>query len=80
SSNKKNRVLSADIQWCFDNKDDLTLASFVEKYGIINKQYALSRYCSIISKDIFEDDSERLTSELTTWRHTKEYKSSGSIG
>ncbi|KAI8967120.1 hypothetical protein BDF20DRAFT_1005100 [Mycotypha africana] len=74
ATNKKNRVFSADIQWCFDNKDDLTLASFVEKYGIINKQYALSRYGSIISKAIFGDDSERLTSELTAWRQTEEYK------
>ena len=74
SPNKKNRVLSADIQWCFDNKDDLTLASFVEKFGIINKQYTLSRYKSIISNAIFGDDGKRLTSELTTWKHTEEYK------
>lgn len=65
---------SAEIQCCFNNKDDLSLASFVEKYGIINKLYALSRYHSIISNAIFGDDGKRLTSELTTWKHTKEYK------
>lgn len=74
SPNKKNRVFSVDIQWRFDNKDELTLASFVEKFGIINKQYALSRYNAIVSNAIFGDDSKRLTSELTTWKHTEEYR------
>ncbi|KAI8977639.1 hypothetical protein BDF20DRAFT_579084 [Mycotypha africana] len=40
----------------------------------MNKQYALSRYNSIISNVIFGDDGKRLTSELTTWKHTEEYK------
>lgn len=74
SSKKKNRVLSADTQWCLDNKEDLTLASYVEKHGILNKQYALSRYGAIIGRAIFGEHSERLTSELTTWRQTEEYK------
>lgn len=74
SPKKKNRVLSADIQWCFDNKAGLTLTSFVEKFGILNKQYALSRYNSIISNAIFGDDSQRLLSELTTCKETDEYK------
>ncbi|RCH83998.1 hypothetical protein CU098_004989 [Rhizopus stolonifer] len=47
---------SAEIQCCFNNKDDLSLASFVENNAI------------------FGDDGKRLTSELTTWNHTEEYK------
>ncbi|KAF7720504.1 hypothetical protein EC973_007968 [Apophysomyces ossiformis] len=42
---KKQRFMAADIQWCINKKDTLTLKSFSDEFGLLNRQYAeIRRY------------------------------------
>ena len=71
---KKQRILAADVQWCIDNRTTLTLKSFAEKFSLLDKQYAVSRYTSIIHTFHLKADQERLQTELNLWKESADYK------
>ncbi|KAI8092009.1 hypothetical protein BDF21DRAFT_332538 [Thamnidium elegans] len=73
-SRKKQRVMSADVQWCLNNKDTITLKSFAENFGLLERQYAVSRYTSIINSPHLAADQERLQSELDLLKKSEEFK------
>ncbi|KAI8344414.1 hypothetical protein BC941DRAFT_335144, partial [Chlamydoabsidia padenii] len=58
--NKKQRVMAADVQWCINNRNTLTMKSFINEFGILDKNYAVSRYTSIISNRHLAEDRQRL--------------------
>ncbi|KAI8143302.1 hypothetical protein BJV82DRAFT_487804, partial [Fennellomyces sp. T-0311] len=59
-SRERTRVLSADIQWCIDNKSNLALKSFAEEFKLSDKQYTISRYSNIIKKHHFSSERTQL--------------------
>ncbi|KAL0095798.1 hypothetical protein J3Q64DRAFT_1608979, partial [Phycomyces blakesleeanus] len=71
---KKQRVLAADIQWCINNKDTITLKSFTENFGLLDKQYTVSRYTSIINSRHLAVDQKRLQSELDLSKKSEKFK------
>ncbi|CAO3658616.1 unnamed protein product [Rhizopus stolonifer] len=71
---KKQRVIAADIHWCISNRDSLTLKSFADEFGLLDRQYAVARYTSIIDNRHFADDQEQLQSELNLFRKSEAFK------
>ncbi|KAI8967868.1 hypothetical protein BDF20DRAFT_828470 [Mycotypha africana] len=71
---KKQRILAADIQWCVDNKDTMTLNSFAENFSLLDKQYTISRYTSIINSRHLVLERERLQTEFDNLKKSEEFK------
>ncbi|KAG1135622.1 hypothetical protein G6F37_012622 [Rhizopus arrhizus] len=66
--------MAADIQWCINNRDILTLKSFANEFGLLDRQYAVARYSSIINSRHLAENQERLLSELNLFKKTEAFK------
>ncbi|KAG1182370.1 hypothetical protein G6F36_009237 [Rhizopus arrhizus] len=68
---KRKRQLSSDAQWCLENKHTLSLKKFVEKYSLTDRHYASSRYRTIITKYLI-NDQRRLLLEYNAWKNSED--------
>lgn len=68
---KRKRRLSSDAQWCLENKDTLSLKKFVEQYSLTDRHYASSRYRTIVTKYLI-NDQKRLLLEYNTWKQSED--------
>ncbi|KAI7868055.1 uncharacterized protein EV154DRAFT_488204 [Mucor mucedo] len=66
SSEKRPRVLAADVQWCILNVSDLTLKVFALEYGHYNRRRCHARYKTILT-NMSEEDHSRLLEEFENW-------------
>lgn len=66
--------MAADIQWCINNRDTLTLKSFANEFGLLDRQYAVARYTSIINNRPLAENQERLQSELNLFKKSEAFK------
>ncbi|KAG1045273.1 hypothetical protein G6F43_011302 [Rhizopus delemar] len=68
---KRKRQLSSDAQWCLENKHTLSLKKFAEKYSLTDRHYASSRYRTIITKYLI-NDQRRLLLEYNAWKNSED--------
>ncbi|CEG82134.1 hypothetical protein RMATCC62417_16251 [Rhizopus microsporus] len=66
---KRQRIVASDVQWCIDNKDNLTCKAFAEHHILLDKQYAINRYQSIISRYL-PQYKIKLMDNLSSWKQT----------
>lgn len=64
--------MSNDAQWCVDNQTTLSIKSFAEHFGLLERQYTNARYRNIIIKHI--SGSVRLLNEYNSWNNSEEIK------
>ncbi|KAJ8663518.1 hypothetical protein O0I10_000760, partial [Lichtheimia ornata] len=72
-SKSTQKLLPADVRWCLDNKDDLSLVSYVDHFTLASRRYAVRRYKHIIKRNIPKEDRRRLLSELKFFTKTVRY-------
>lgn len=72
-SKSSQKLLPADVRWCIDNKDDLSLVTYVDHFTLASRGYAVRRYKHIIKKYIPRDERGRLLSELKFFKNTVRY-------
>ncbi|KAI9353944.1 hypothetical protein BD770DRAFT_445279 [Pilaira anomala] len=71
-SKKRKRRLGVDAQWCIENQATLSLKSFVEHFGYLDRQYSNARYKTIITK--YLSSSDNLLVEYNGWNNSEECK------
>ncbi|KAG1462005.1 hypothetical protein G6F46_008889 [Rhizopus delemar] len=57
-----------------NNKVTLTLKSFADEFGLLDKRYVFTRCKNIINTRHLSSETERLESELTLFKQSEEYK------
>ncbi|KAI7861429.1 hypothetical protein BDF14DRAFT_1711995, partial [Spinellus fusiger] len=67
---KRNRRLSNDAQWCIGNQTTLSIKSFAEHFGLLERQYTNARYRTLVTKYI--SDSDQLLDEYNNWNNSEE--------
>lgn len=64
------------ITYCIENMATLTFPTFYEKFDLLRRDYAYSRYKNIIFKYL-PDDYDRLTKEFNLWKAPSQANSFG---
>lgn len=73
SKRKRQRTIAADAHWCIDNRNILTCKAFVDKHKLLDSQYSVARYKSIISKYL-PQEKVRLIQDYDHWKRSSDYK------
>lgn len=63
--------MRSDAQWFLENKDTLSLKKFVKQYSLTDRHYASSRYRTIVTKCLI-NDQKRLLLEYNTWKQSED--------
>ncbi|CEP17619.1 hypothetical protein [Parasitella parasitica] len=73
SKRKRQRTIAADVQRCMDNRNILTCKAFVDQHQLLDSQYSVSRYKTIISKYL-PQEKDRLIQDYDQWKRSSDYK------